>query len=99
MFHFYFHEIWQKVFRRKGKNGTVKGREEKKKKRKEGFGERRKEMREEGRGDGRPNHPDRSWYVSVDCRGTFSQADFMLLVYLYYVSSFLQNTLKAIQFH
>ena len=32
MFHFYFHEIWQKVFRRKGKNGTVKGREEKKKK-------------------------------------------------------------------
>ena len=32
MFHFYFHEIWQKVFRRKGKNGTVKGREEKKRK-------------------------------------------------------------------
>lgn len=32
MFHFYFHEIWQKVFRRKGKNGTVKGREGKKRK-------------------------------------------------------------------
>ena len=88
----------KKSLEEKEKMGQWRG-EKKNKKRKEGFGERRKEMREEGRGDGRPNHPDRSWYVSVDCRGTFSQADFMLLVYLYYVSSFLQNTLKAIQFH
>ena len=73
--------------------------EEKKKERKEGFGERRKEKREEGRGDGRTNHPDWScmWaWTAVEC--THVQT-FMLLVYLCYVNSFLQNTLKAIQFY
>ena len=90
----------QKVFRRKGKNGTVKGKEEKKKKR-EIWG--KKKGHAGGRKAGETEGQKRT-LISPVCErelpwNILTCRLFMLFVYLYYVNSFFQNTLKVIQFY
>lgn len=91
-----FMKFGKKSSEGKEKMGQWRGEREKKEKR---FGERRKEIQEEGRGGRRTHHPDQSCMWAWPAMEHSHVQTFMLLVCLYYVNSFLQNTLKAIQLY